>query len=73
MTSQPGKQTITIHMLTNISRSKGNQTMQFNQLLEYNKNNVVHKKSYMKCSGDTIRRPNLLLKYKIEYISGSIV
>ena len=27
MTSQPGKQTITIHILTNILRSKGNQTM----------------------------------------------
>ena len=27
MTSQPGKQTITIHILTSILRSKGNQTM----------------------------------------------
>ena len=35
MTSQPGKQTIAIHILTNISRSKGNQTMKFGQLIEY--------------------------------------
>ena len=34
MTSQPGKQTIAIHMLPNISRSKGNQTMRFGQLIE---------------------------------------
>ena len=36
MTSQPGKQTIAIHVLPNISRSKGNQTMKFGQLTEYN-------------------------------------
>ena len=32
MTSQPGKQTIAIHILLNISRSKGSQTMQCGQL-----------------------------------------
>ena len=36
MTSQPGKQTIPIHILTNISRSKTNQAMKFGQLTEYN-------------------------------------
>ena len=35
MTSQPGKQTVSIHRLTNISRSKGNHTMKFGQLIEY--------------------------------------
>ena len=35
MTSQPGQQTITIHILSNISRSKGNQTMKLGQLIEY--------------------------------------
>ena len=29
MTPQPGQQTIAIHILPNISRSKGNQTMKF--------------------------------------------
>ena len=29
MTSQPGQQTITIHILPNVSRSKGNQAMKF--------------------------------------------
>ena len=37
MTLQPGLQTIAIHILPNISQSKGNQTMKFSQLIEYNK------------------------------------
>ena len=36
MTSQPGYQTITINILFNFSRSKGNQTMKFGQLIEHN-------------------------------------
>ena len=39
MTSQPGLQTMAIHTLPNISRSKGNQTMKFNQLIEHNMRN----------------------------------
>ena len=38
MASQPGLQTIAIHILLNISQSKGNQTMKFGQLIEYNRN-----------------------------------
>ena len=34
MTSQTGKQIITIHVLPNISRSKGNQAMKFGQLID---------------------------------------
>ena len=40
MTSQPGIQIIAIHILPNISQSKGNQTMKFGQLREYNKRNI---------------------------------
>ena len=38
MTSQPGKQTIVIHILNNISKSKGNQNqiIKFDQLIQYN-------------------------------------
>ena len=36
MTSQPKKQTVAIHILPNISRSKGNQAMKFDQLIDYN-------------------------------------
>ena len=44
MTSQPGLQTIAIHILSNISESKGNQIMKFDQLIEYNKRNILLQK-----------------------------
>ena len=56
MTSQPGKQKITIHILPNISRSNGNQTMKYGQLIEYNMRNIFFEKSYTKCGGETITR-----------------
>ena len=40
MTSQSGLQTIAIHIMLNISQSKGNQTMKFGQLIVYNKRNI---------------------------------
>ena len=57
MTSQPGQQTIAIHILPNISRSRGNQAMKFGQLIEYNMRNIFVEKSYTKCAGETIPRP----------------
>ena len=44
MTSQPGLQTIAIYLLPNISQNKGNQTMKFGQLIEYNKGNIFLQK-----------------------------
>ena len=35
MTSQLGKQTVTVNILPSISRSKDNQTMRYGQLIEY--------------------------------------
>ena len=40
MTSQPGKQKITIHILPNISRSNGNQTIKCGQVIEYDMRNI---------------------------------
>ena len=57
MTSQPGKQRIAIHILVNISSSKGNKTIKFVQLIEYNMRNIFLQKSYTKCGGETISRP----------------
>ena len=57
MTSQNRKQVITIHILPNISRSKGNQTMKLGQLIEYSMKNIFHKKSYPKRDGETRPRP----------------
>ena len=48
MTSQPGKQTIAIHILPNTSKSKGNQTMKFSQLIEHNMRNIFLVKAYQK-------------------------
>ena len=62
MTSQPGKQTIAMHIFTNISRSKGNQTMKFGQLIAYNIRNIFLEKSYTKCGGETIPSPRLFSK-----------
>ena len=44
VTSQSEIQIITIYVMTNISRSKGNEVMEFGQLIEYNvKNNFLQK------------------------------
>ena len=57
MTSQPEKQTIAINTLPNISGSKDNQTMKFDQLIEYNTRNIFREKSYTKCGREIIPRP----------------
>ena len=44
-------------MLPNISRSKGNQTMKFGQLIECNMRNIFLEKLYTKCGGETSPRP----------------
>ena len=54
MKSQPGKQTIAIHILPNVSRIKDNQTLKFGLLIEYNLGNIFPEKSYTKCGGETI-------------------
>ena len=40
MASQPGLQTIAIHILPNISQIKENQAIKFGQLIKYNKINI---------------------------------
>ena len=46
MTSQSGKQTIAVHILTNISRRKGNKLMKLRQLIDYNMRNIFLDKWY---------------------------
>ena len=55
MRSQPGKQTTAKHILSNISRSKGDETI--DQLIKYNIRNIFLEKSYTKFGGETIPRP----------------
>ena len=44
MTSQPGLQTIAIHILHKISQSNGNQTVTFGQLIEYDRIDILPQK-----------------------------
>ena len=62
LASQPGKQAISIHILPSISKSKGNQTMKFGQLVEHHMRNILLEKSlknqnyiwvYLDISGST--------------------
>ena len=46
-----------MHMLANISGSKGSQAVKFGQLIEYNMRNIFVEKLYTKCAGETIPRP----------------
>ena len=56
MTSQPGQEAIAIHILSNIWRSKDNQTMKFGRLIEYNMRNIFLEKPFTKCGRVTITR-----------------
>ena len=69
MMSQYGKQITTIHILPIISRSKGNQTMKFYPLIEYNMKNIFLEKSCTKCGEEKI----FVGTFLIEHISGPIV
>ena len=51
-----------------VSRKKGNQTMKFGQLIEYNMINTFLEKSYTKCDGEAIPR----LFFKISKLSISL-
>ena len=57
MTSQTDKQTIAIHILTSISRSKKKQGMKFGQLIKNSMRRIFLEKSYTKCGEGTIPRP----------------
>ena len=48
---------ITIHILPDISRSKGNQTMKLDQLIKYNKKNIFLQKLCRKWDRETSSRP----------------
>ena len=60
MTSHTGTQTVTISILSDISRSKTNYAMKFGQLIEYNMRNIFLEKWCTKCDGETI--PDRFLK-----------
>ena len=64
MTSQTRKQIITIHILPNISRSKGNQAIKFGRLIKYWVENIFLKNYAENEVGRLI--PELFLFFKKE-------
>ena len=54
--SQPGQQTIVIHIFPNILRNNGNQAMKFGQIIDYDMRNIFLEKWYTKCGGETSPR-----------------
>ena len=64
MTSQTGQQIITIQILPNISRSKGNQTTKLGHLTEYNMRNIFLEKLYTQCGGEASPRHFYILKLR---------
>ena len=61
MTSQPGLRAIAIQILPNISQSKGNQTMKFSQLIEYNKRNIFLQKLWGETEAERLLPDPLLI------------
>ena len=57
MTSQPGIQAIVIRILRNFWRSKGNQTLNFGQLIGCNLRNIFLEKPHTKYREETSPRP----------------
>ena len=57
MISQTGQEIITINILPNISRSKGNQIIKFGQLKEYNMTSIFLENLYKLHDGETSSRP----------------
>ena len=66
--SETEQQIITIHMLPNISISKGNQTIKFGRLIEYNMRNTFLQKSYTKSGVEA----SLMALYKKSKLSVSL-
>ena len=48
MMSQPVLPSIAIHILPNVSQSKGNQAIKFSQLIEFNKGNIFLQELFRK-------------------------
>ena len=62
--SQPSYQIVVIHILSNISRSKGNETMQFGQLIECDMRNIYEKLN-TKCNKTSPRPFSEKLEFSI--------
>ena len=71
MASQIEHQITIIHIFSNVSRSKCNQTMKFGQLRGYNRRNIFLKTHTQNGAEKLV--PDPFIKIKIEHICGSRV
>ena len=62
MTSQPRKQAIAIHILPNISRNKGNQTLKFGQPIDYYMRDINFLKNHTQNLADKLSPKSFLKK-----------
>ena len=62
MTSQTVQQIITIRILSNILRSKGNQTIEFSQLIEYKMRNIFFENFSQNRVEKLVRDPFIKIK-----------
>ena len=62
MKSHTGKQVIMIHILPNISRSKGNRSSKLNPLIAYKVKNPFFLNLYQKCDMETSPRPPIFFQ-----------
>ena len=65
MASQPGQQIITIHILPNVSRSKGSHTLEFGQVIEFSKRNILLRKPCRKWDREIGSRPPFVFLKKL--------
>ena len=68
MTSQIANQTIAIHIFPNTSRLKGNQIINFDQLIEYKMRNIFLKSHTENLVEQLLQ--DSYIKIKIEHVSG---
>ena len=71
MTSQPGYQRIATHILLNISQTKGNQTMKFDQLIELPKRIIVFKNYAENEAGKRVPDHFLFFKKALNQVKAS--
>ena len=57
----PGKQTVTLPILLNLSQSKGNQTLKFGQVMEYNQK-IFFLENHAENEAEASSRPLVSLK-----------
>ena len=74
MASQIGEHIVTMHMLSNIPRSKSYQTIKFSQLIEYNMKNIFWENHTQNVAEELVldpfsfKKPSYKVKASIQHL-----